>query len=158
MAFHLVLRAPRKVRIGPRVFDTIEEHNHAFQSHNSVTFAKFGARVSDSKLNRLRAEIAANRAVHLYLVFKENQAFHGFRARISRVDTPENRATNNSPAYYAELSAKPSTMIVLCSPLKSFPLEGLRLVSNNRSLTDVIAECRTAAMLVYSDQAGDLES
>ena len=116
----------------------------------TIAFAKFGARLANQNVERLLRHIEVGTDTRLYLVFKSRSKFEGHSASIKaiRVQTGPGDWESLVPRYYKELYLVPSMWLLLGQEFQPTELAGIRLLSNARLLTDVVAECRTSMMLV----------
>ena len=151
---HLVLRAAESSRIAGRRVNLLDEHNSLARRNGVVALAKFGAKPGDASIDRLVCQIASGRSTRLYLVFKRGSRFSGYAASMSAIRMGQDAGdwTGLAPSYYADVDVIPGLWLLLRGELRPAGLADLRLATNGRKLLDVVAECRTAAMLVTTQK------
>ena len=147
---HIVLRIKPTVRVRWDSVNVVSEHSKVFAQEGIVAVGKFGAPLPFLKCIELAENLKRGAETWLYLVFKKENLFQGFRGRVKDVfRTDDNRyAVLKCPDYYTQLPVKPSMWFVLSSQLESYPVQRLNLRSSDRPLIDVLAECRTPMMFV----------
>jgi|ERR1035437_1429538 hypothetical protein len=158
---HVVLRIKQKIRIRLNELDVIEEHNRIFEKVGYVALGKFGASWNQTKCDDFAKEIGSGATKHLYLVFKTDSGYKGFRAKIRNVVLagrsqarllayPDNynQLQHQPNLFDSVLAKKPSMWFELAERLESHSLKKLRLLSNDRPLLDSLNQSRAAMMLV----------
>jgi hypothetical protein len=101
-------------------------------------------------LERLTRQIEAGTKTLLVAVTKRDGVFYGFQAAISGVylRLPTKQVGECIPPYYKEIDENPSLWFVLNGSLTTSKLGDFCLLSNGRTLLDVVKETRTASMLI----------
>jgi len=147
---HLVLRIAPKVRVRSRVVDVVAEHNRTVARQGYVALGKFGARLGPNVHHILGQHVSRHDQPRIYLVHKSAADFVAVSAIIDAL-TPKPlplEYRDGIPDYYAHMDPPPSDWFILREPLLPTPLSNLELVSSGRNACLVMAECRTASMLV----------
>jgi hypothetical protein len=147
---HLLLRIPMRTRIDGRNIETVNTHNNTVKERGAVLFAKFGASIAGDKFSVLNEQITDGRKTWLIVVSKVGNSFVAHRAHLAsiHIGQPPSEYERLIPAYYRSLHNLPKVWFRLDHLFEMCELDHLRLVSSKRRVLEVIAECRTPAMLV----------
>jgi hypothetical protein len=151
MTDHFVLRVPLITRIRGRAFNTIEAHNQVVKEMGRVAIAKFGNPGTEARVKKLNAQIEEGTETVLVLAVKRGNRFWGYQSRLvaAHYGKLEEKISKIAPSYYANFDEPASLWFVVADPFVPVPLVDFRLSTNDRRVTDVMAECRTPAMLVH---------
>lgn len=148
--FHFAIRIPSVTRVDKTNVDTIRVHNAKVAAEGEALFAKFGAPVLRATLDALNEQIGKGLETRLIVVSKIDNAFVGYQSRLVAIYPKEHKIDLRTlvPSYYSRLDQSPSVWFRIDRQFQICDLTKVALVTNKRRLIDVVAECRTTAMLV----------
>ena len=152
---HLVLRVPGAASVLGRRLDVVEAHNQVVGEQECVAVGKWGA-VPKTAIHTISDQLRHGQDAFLYLVSKQAKEFRGVRAPLRWLGSGRLPAEYQIavPAYYEKLFECPTSWFVVNTAFEPADLAQLHLASNGRDLLEVLAECRTAAMLVDQTPSG----